>query len=176
MHAASHLQICASLSTLGRATSRIEADIGFHHVSLKRPEYYNSTFIDRKDASKQLEVFHRTLGSSSTGGLTGYLNKKCLELQVVCCRVRGFRGQFTVPGVGLSQQAEMHPRCPGHWSLGAGSTVSWPTTSAFKNVEGSPGMQKALTDPDGGGWAGRSLGMGGMRSRSSHAFAILQSA
>ena len=25
------------------------------------------------------EVFHRRLGSSSTGGITGYLNKKCLS-------------------------------------------------------------------------------------------------
>ena len=41
--------------------------------------------MHQNDTAKQPQVFHRTLGSSSTGGLTGYLNKKCLELQVVCC-------------------------------------------------------------------------------------------
>ena len=38
------------------------------------------------------------------------------------------------------------PRCPEHWSLGAGSSISWPAKSTFRAVEGSPGMQSALKD------------------------------
>mmetsp|Transcript_64311 Transcript_64311/g.130672 ORF Transcript_64311/g.130672 Transcript_64311/m.130672 type:complete len:925 (-) Transcript_64311:171-2945(-) len=63
-------------------------------------------------AGSKIKVFHRRLGSSSTGGTTGYLLKKC----------------------------------PEHWSLGAGSSISWPAKSTFKAVEGSPGMQSALKD------------------------------
>eukprot|EP00434_Breviolum_minutum_P010837 symbB.v1.2.009553.t1/scaffold604.1/size182248/11 len=63
-------------------------------------------------ANQAIHVFHRRLGSSSTGGITGYLNKKC----------------------------------PQHWTLGAGSSVSWPTTGSFQSVDGSPGMQSALQD------------------------------
>ncbi|CAL1169542.1 unnamed protein product, partial [Cladocopium goreaui] len=63
-------------------------------------------------AGSKIKVFHRRLGSSSTGGITGYLNKKC----------------------------------PEHWSLGAGSSISWPAKSSFQPVEGSPGMQSALKD------------------------------
>eukprot|EP00435_Cladocopium_sp_Y103_P005069 s4220_g1.t1 len=63
-------------------------------------------------AGSKINVFHRSLGSSSTGGITGYLNKKC----------------------------------PEHWSLGAGSSISWPAKSSFQPVEGSPGMQSALKD------------------------------
>eukprot|EP00434_Breviolum_minutum_P010838 symbB.v1.2.009554.t1/scaffold604.1/size182248/12 len=61
-------------------------------------------------ANQAIHVFHRDLGSSSTGGITGYLNKKC----------------------------------PTHWTLGAGSTISWPASSNFKPVQGSDGMQANL--------------------------------
>ena len=53
--------------------------------------------------STAVQVGHRTLGSSSTGGITGYLNAKC----------------------------------PANWALGAGSTVSWPTTSGFTPAPGT---------------------------------------
>ncbi|CAJ1399585.1 unnamed protein product [Effrenium voratum] len=61
-------------------------------------------------ANTVIKVAHRTLGSSSTGGLSGYLNKKC----------------------------------PASWTLGASSSISWPSQSNFNNVEGSPGMQSFI--------------------------------
>jgi len=56
--------------------------------------------------NQQIEVGHRTLGSSSTGGLTGYLEAKC----------------------------------PGDWTLGSASSITWPSAASFHAVEGSPGM------------------------------------
>jgi hypothetical protein len=63
-------------------------------------------------AGKKIQIGHRRLGSSSTGGTTGYLEKKC----------------------------------PSVWTLGSGSTVSWPTLDNFNVVEGSPGMQKLIEE------------------------------
>ncbi|CAK9046070.1 unnamed protein product [Durusdinium trenchii] len=63
-------------------------------------------------AGQKITVYRRNLGSSSTGGLTGYLNKKCAT----------------------------------HWTRGAGSSITWPDSTSFVAVEGSPGMQSALKD------------------------------
>jgi len=60
----------------------------------------------RVPAGTKIQVGHRTLGSSSTGGLAGYLEMKCSA----------------------------------SWGLGAGSSLSWPSTDTFMAVEGSPGM------------------------------------
>ena len=35
-------------------------------------------------------------------------------------------------------------RCPASWTLGASSSISWPSQSNFNNVEGSPGMQSFI--------------------------------
>mmetsp|Transcript_85516 Transcript_85516/g.151339 ORF Transcript_85516/g.151339 Transcript_85516/m.151339 type:complete len:895 (+) Transcript_85516:76-2760(+) len=61
-------------------------------------------------AGTTIQVGHRTLGSSSTGGLGGYLTKAC----------------------------------PSSWSLGAGSTMTWPTGGGFTPVYGSPGMTEHI--------------------------------
>lgn len=57
-------------------------------------------------AGRTIQVGHRTRGSSSTGGLSGYMNAKC----------------------------------PSQWTLGASSSIDWPTSAGFTAVEGSPGM------------------------------------
>lgn len=82
----------------GKITTWDHADIKAQNPGLKVP------------AGQMIQIGHRRLGSSSTGGTTGYLNKKC----------------------------------PSEWTLGAGSTVNWPTSSGYNIVEGSPGMQKLL--------------------------------
>ena len=129
-----------------------------------------------------VQVFHRRLGSSSTGGITGYLNKKCfgegrkrfdmrhcgevyrhiyevdesvwnrflvlddlsLSIQIIYCQ------SMTLRQLILKFLPYLHfirwMRCPQHWTLGAGSSVSWPTTGSFQSVDGSPGMQSALQD------------------------------
>mmetsp|Transcript_52905 Transcript_52905/g.123832 ORF Transcript_52905/g.123832 Transcript_52905/m.123832 type:complete len:948 (-) Transcript_52905:90-2933(-) len=58
----------------------------------------------------KIQVGHRTHGSSSTGGLSGYLS------------------------------AATATECSTAWGLGSGSTLGWPTNANFHPVEGSPGM------------------------------------
>eukprot|EP00747_Dinoflagellata_sp_TGD_P051967 gnl/TRDRNA2_/TRDRNA2_147641_c0_seq1.p1 gnl/TRDRNA2_/TRDRNA2_147641_c0~~gnl/TRDRNA2_/TRDRNA2_147641_c0_seq1.p1 ORF type:complete len:904 (+),score=158.83 gnl/TRDRNA2_/TRDRNA2_147641_c0_seq1:98-2809(+) len=60
----------------------------------------------------KIQVGHRRLGSSSTGGVSGYLDKKC----------------------------------PSSWTLGASSSISWPSAATFHEVEGSPGMTAHIAD------------------------------
>ncbi|CAJ1357226.1 unnamed protein product [Effrenium voratum] len=62
-------------------------------------------------AGTKIQVGHRTVGSSSTGGITGYLEAKC----------------------------------PTSWTLGSGSTITWPTSDNFNAVQGSPGMLTHVT-------------------------------
>lgn len=62
-------------------------------------------------AGQEIKVGHRTHGSSSTTGVTGYLAAKCST-----------------------------------WALGSGSTITWPTSSGFTPVEGSPGMTEHIAN------------------------------
>mmetsp|Transcript_32133 Transcript_32133/g.75464 ORF Transcript_32133/g.75464 Transcript_32133/m.75464 type:complete len:927 (-) Transcript_32133:123-2903(-) len=57
-----------------------------------------------------IRVGHRRLGSSSTGGFTGYLEQTCAAT----------------------------------WTLGSGSTITWPAQANFYEVEGSPGMTEHI--------------------------------
>jgi len=61
-------------------------------------------------AGTKILVGHREFGSSSTGGLSGYI-------------------EAAVQGV-----------CDSAWSLGSGSTLDWPVNEYFKPVQGSPEM------------------------------------
>jgi len=70
-------------------------------------------------ANTKILVGRRSLGSSSTGGLTGYLESKC-------------SANWTMVGSGAP--------------MGSGSKITWPSLSNFQMVEGSPGMKALIAD------------------------------
>jgi len=72
-------------------------------------------------AGTKIQVGHRRLGSSSTGGTSGYLNAKC-------------PASWTMAGTGTP--------------MGTGSSITWPSLDNFNEVEGSPGMTALIADTD----------------------------
>jgi len=70
-------------------------------------------------AGTKIQVGHRRLGSSSTGGTTGYLQAKCPN-------------DWKMVGTGVA--------------MGTGSSITWPTLANFHEVEGSPGMTAHIAD------------------------------
>eukprot|EP00445_Apocalathium_hangoei_P012834 CAMPEP_0203867660 /NCGR_PEP_ID=MMETSP0359-20131031/16650_1 /ASSEMBLY_ACC=CAM_ASM_000338 /TAXON_ID=268821 /ORGANISM="Scrippsiella Hangoei, Strain SHTV-5" /LENGTH=1314 /DNA_ID=CAMNT_0050785945 /DNA_START=63 /DNA_END=4007 /DNA_ORIENTATION=+ len=68
-------------------------------------------------AGTQIKVGHRTLGSSSTGGLTGYLTAKC-------------PADWKMVGTGVA--------------MGSSGEITWPASTTA--VYGSPGMQDFILD------------------------------
>lgn len=68
-------------------------------------------------AATQIQVGHRARGSSSTGGLTGYINAKC-------------PADWTMVNSGVAMEV--------------GSSITWPTLSNFNEVEGSGGMKSFI--------------------------------
>lgn len=85
----------------GQVTTWDHADIKAENPSLSVP------------AGTPIKVGRRTLGSSSTGGLSGYLTAKC------------------------SASWKMHDTGA---AMGDGGSITWPTLATFTKVEGSPGM------------------------------------
>eukprot|EP00466_Bigelowiella_natans_P013909 jgi/Bigna1/77795/fgenesh1_pg.50_\ len=72
-------------------------------------------------AGSPITVFHRIRGSSSTTGVTKYLEQR-------------------------TSAAE--DNCPQLWTHGSGSTINWPTTSGFQPRSGSGGVSSGISSTD----------------------------